>query len=128
MLSLLSNDTAYLDRSRGLTNLLLDLSFVHKRHGASPQDNGKLTFNDLKRMDQPLEDWAQTKTLKYTKTTQTYALRLRTSKPIRLAWRSGTQSRPENQFPGIGLATPLDLERHAVAYWTSHVLHWATRS
>ena len=74
MLSLLSNDTAYLDRSRGLTNLLLDLSFVHKRHGASrasPQDNGKLTFNDLKRMDQPLEDRAQTKTLQYTKTMRT---------------------------------------------------------
>ena len=58
----------YLDRGRGLTNLVLDLSFVHECHGASranPQDNGKLTSNDLKRVDQPVEDRAQTKTLKY---------------------------------------------------------------
>ena len=49
----------YLDRGRGLTNLVLDLSFVHERHGASradPQVNGKLTFADCKRVDQPLED------------------------------------------------------------------------
>ena len=49
----------YLDRGRGLTNLVLDLSFVHERHGASradSQDNGKLTFADCKRVDQPLED------------------------------------------------------------------------
>jgi hypothetical protein len=54
---------------RGSTNLVLDLSFVHERHRASranPQDHGKLTFNDFKRVDQPLKDRAGTRTLKYT--------------------------------------------------------------
>ena len=58
----------YLDSGRGSTNLVLDLSFVHERHGASranPQDNGKLIFTDFKRVDQPLEDRARTKTLRY---------------------------------------------------------------
>ena len=59
----------YLDRGCGSTNVVLDLSLVHDRHGASrtnPKDHGKLTFTDFKRRDQPLEDRARTKTLKYT--------------------------------------------------------------
>jgi hypothetical protein len=33
---------------------------------ANPRDNSTLTFHDFKRVDQPLEDRARTKTLKYT--------------------------------------------------------------
>jgi hypothetical protein len=58
----------YLDRDLvGKTNVVLDLSIVHERHGTSRanlQDNGKLSFTDWKRVHQPLEDRARAKILK----------------------------------------------------------------